>query len=542
MRVKPPIRPRALRPLRLLVGLALAGSLVASCASVDGEASGDSDTAVKVEHGIVGDQPEPGAPREGGMLTMASYTSITSLDPAKTPAMGSTGGTELAAIYDVLMRYDEDEGEFAPQLAESLDVSDDGLVSTLTLRDGVTFSNGDPLDARSVTWSIQRYNDSHGDGAQLWESMVQSVEATGPYTVVFTLRQPWSEFPAMLAAGHGMIVSPRSVAGEDFVPIGAGPFVLDRFAPHEKLELSARRDYWDGPPHLDSIRFVGLAGDSAKVEALNAGDVQLAYLRSPRVIRQARVDDRAGYIQTYPLASVLMVNNSVGRPGGDVRVRRAIAQAIDLDAFNKRVDDGDGLPGAQIFPEWSPLHPDVEGIAYDPDSATQLLDAAKRDGYDGHLSFLGVAAAKSQTTALAVQSMLQAVGFTVTLDLQASVADVIKKLNVDRDYDLSFSGISLPDAAPVNKLTRALRSTSDSNYLNYDNSEMDSLLSRLQSTDAGSAARRELLGELQNLVNDTVPFVALGAAPTFTLWSDRLYGVDPTIDSILLFGNAWIEP
>lgn len=338
-----------------------------------------------------------------------------------------------------------------------------------------------------------------------------------------------------------MVVSASSVAGEQFTPVGAGPFTIDQFRPNEELRLTSRSDYWDGKPYLDALRFVGLTGDTEKLEALNVNDVQVAFIRSAEAVERARAEGHAGYVETMPLASVAMINNRPGRPGADVRVRQAIAHAINLDTFNERVDKGAGLPGSSIFPEWSPLHGEVSGLEYNPEAAKRLLDEAKSDGYDGHLSFLGIAAAKSQTTALAVQSMLQAVGFTVTLELENSAGDVTKRLNVAHDYDISYSGISLPAAAPVNKLTSALNSTSNNNYLGYSNPRMDALLSQLQTTDADSDARRELLEELQGLVNETVPFVTLGAAPTFTLWAAGVHGIEPSMDSIMLFGKAWLS-
>ncbi|WP_239654754.1 ABC transporter substrate-binding protein [Rhodococcus sp. AD45] len=472
---------------------------------------------------------------------MAAYSNVTSLDPAKIPALGSTGGNEMAAIYDVLMRYETTSGTFVPHLAKSLTVSSDRLQWILQLRDGVTFSDGNDVSASEVMWSIDRYTSANGLGSQLWKSNVSSAEVSGSHSITFTMKQPWTEFPATLASGYGMVVSASSVAGEQFTPVGAGPFTIDQFRPNEELRLTSRSDYWDGKPYLDALRFVGLTGDTEKLEALNVNDVQVAFIRSAEAVERARAEGHAGYVETMPLASVAMINNRPGRPGADVRVRQAIAHAINLDTFNERVDKGAGLPGSSIFPEWSPLHGEVSGLEYNPEAAKRLLDEAKSDGYDGHLSFLGIAAAKSQTTALAVQSMLQAVGFTVTLELENSAGDVTKRINVAHDYDISYSGISLPAAAPVNKLTSALNSTSNNNYLGYSNPRMDALLSQLQTTDADSDARRELLEELQGLVNETVPFVTLGAAPTFTLWAAGVHGIEPSMDSIMLFGKAWLS-
>ncbi|PSR40258.1 ABC transporter substrate-binding protein [Rhodococcus sp. AD45-ID] len=540
MHMSLPLRQSGARPTRSTIGLALLTmTLLASCDSSGAELT--KTPASTGDSGIVGGQQASTEPTSGGTVTMAAYSNVTSLDPAKIPALGSTGGNEMAAIYDVLMRYETTSGTFVPHLAKSLTVSSDRLQWILQLRDGVTFSDGNDVSASEVMWSIDRYTSANGLGSQLWKSNVSSAEVSGSHSITFTMKQPWTEFPATLASGYGMVVSASSVAGEQFTPVGAGPFTIDQFRPNEELRLTSRSDYWDGKPYLDALRFVGLTGDTEKLEALNVNDVQVAFIRSAEAVERARAEGHAGYVETMPLASVAMINNRPGRPGADVRVRQAIAHAINLDTFNERVDKGAGLPGSSIFPEWSPLHGEVSGLEYNPEAAKRLLDEAKSDGYDGHLSFLGIAAAKSQTTALAVQSMLQAVGFTVTLELENSAGDVTKRINVAHDYDISYSGISLPAAAPVNKLTSALNSTSNNNYLGYSNPRMDALLSQLQTTDADSDARRELLEELQGLVNETVPFVTLGAAPTFTLWAAGVHGIEPSMDSIMLFGKAWLS-
>ncbi|WFR72010.1 ABC transporter substrate-binding protein [Prescottella defluvii] len=173
----------------------------------------------------MGDQD--GTPGPVPQLTFSVQALAAVLDPAKTAARGGSGGDELAAVYDVLLRYDDKTGEFVPRLAQSLSSSDDGLVWTLKLRPGVTFSDGTPLDANVVVSSINRYNTNRGNGAAVWVDAVESTTAVDPQTVEFRLRKQWPTFPSMLALGHGMIVAPGAGEGEAFKPIGAGPFVLE---------------------------------------------------------------------------------------------------------------------------------------------------------------------------------------------------------------------------------------------------------------------------------------------------------------------------
>src|SRR5699024_11205337 len=122
-------------------------------------------------------EPLSGDPRSGGTLDYATYNSVSSLDPADRQDGGATGGSEMAAIYDLLMRYDpttddptagDGAGTYVPQLAESLTSNNDDTVWTLTLRDGVTFSDGAPVDADAVVWSIDHYLQKRGTHSQVW--------------------------------------------------------------------------------------------------------------------------------------------------------------------------------------------------------------------------------------------------------------------------------------------------------------------------------------------------------------------------------------
>lgn len=540
MTSQPASRRRFNQTLRGAAAVLTAGLLLAACASQGSPSTPAGPSGGTIRNGIVGPQTE-GTPVQGGTLSFASYASATSLDPAKTPAQGTIGGTEMAALYDLLMRYDITQDRYVPQLAQSLEPSSDARSWTLQLRPGVTFSDGTPLDAAAVVASINRYNTSRGFNSQLWTQNITRTEATGPTSVVFTLNKAWSEFPAMLASGHGMIVGSGSGQGGAFKPIGVGPFTLERFAPHEELLLNARPDYWDGKPNLAKLRFVEITGDQAKLDSLKAKNIQMAFLRAADVVTAARDAGFSGYMDTSPLGSIVLLNNRPGRPGSDVRVRQAIAAAVNVNSFDQRVIGGKGLPGSEIFPDWSKWHSDVAPRGYDPAKARELLDAAKRDGYDGKLRFVGIAAHESQQTALALQAMLQAVGFTVTIDLKNSVADVTKTLNIDHDYDISKSSITLPQGAVVNKLNAALRSNSTSNYSGYQNPDMDALLDRMQAAGDDEAALRPLMADLQRLANETTPFVVLGALASFLPWQANVHGVVPSTDDVMLFGKAWMD-
>ena len=200
----------------------------------------------------------------------------------------------------------------------------------------------------------------------------------------------------------------------------------------------------------------------------------------------------------------------------------------------------EGMPGSAIFQDWSQWHNDVPGLAPDPAKARQLLEAAKADGYDGKATYLSISEPNSQANALAIQAQLNAVGFDVTIEYVPSVTDMVKRLYVDKDFDLGFGALSLFDAAPEIRLYSAVNSVSTNNISGVASPEFDAALDRIQVAPTHDD-KVQAFGNLQSLVNDQVPFVNLGAAESFVGWRESVYGVNPSLDGILLLNKAWIK-
>eukprot|EP01133_Synstelium_polycarpum_P020420 gene20420-24502_t len=250
-----------------------AGLFVSSCAdSGNGGGSGDApDSGSGLSIGPVNEQSGEGDPVKGGTLTFSGYSAVTNLDPAKTQIAGSVAGSELGAIYDTLLRYDPASKEFVPKLAESMEPSSDFKTWTLELRDGVKFSDGTPVDSAAVSASLNRYVTNKGPQSSLYASKVASVDTPDASTVVFNLVDPWTGIESLLSTGPGMIVAPSAQQGDQFTPIGAGAFTLEKFAPNEELILDAREDYFDGAPNVDKLRLISIVGSQSTTESLKSG-------------------------------------------------------------------------------------------------------------------------------------------------------------------------------------------------------------------------------------------------------------------------------
>lgn len=528
---------------RVATALLATTLLVAGCASSEGSEDGEQDSSSLSKEeiyaaGVVGVSGDEGEPKDGGTLTLADYSEARSLDPTKTIPNGAAGGNALAAVYDVLMRYDQPSNSFEPWLAKSL-TTEDNTTWTLELREGVTFTDGTPLDAKAVVGSIGYYMQNAGYNTLLLATNIKDMKPEGATKVVFTLNQPWITFPNMLASGPGMIMAPAAYQGgpDRFTPIGAGPFALDTYKPAEELLLKANPDYWNGKPHLESVRFVWLGSDADRLSSLADGTVDVANIRAAQTLEKARKDGFAGIMAPSGLGSIYWLNNREGRAGSDVRVRQAINHAIDPTVVAERVNGGAGLPGRNIYSPSAPYYEDVETSDYDPEKAKALLEEAKADGYDGQIVYIGQSDQASQTQAVTVEAMLEAVGFNVETDLLRNVADQTQRIYVTHDYDLAVAAMSVPDEDPYSRLATNLNSQSPQNPSGYASPEMDELIAKLQAASGDEATA--LLKQINELWQETVPGVAMGAGAFFMPWNDDIHGITSTSETLLLLGGAW---
>src|SRR5262249_29999030 len=206
------------------------------------------------------------ADKVGGDLTVGQSSDLPGLDPTVvTGASAASGGAEMTAIYDTLMRVDTKTATFVPQVAESLQPNADGSVWTLKLRSGVKFGNGDPLNAQAVIDSISRFKGTKVAAANFLP-LIASMQPADDLTVVFTLSAPWGDFPWFLASAGGMIVDAKVVAAKgaeafnkDPTGAGVGAYELVRYVPGEELVVKAKTDYYGGPVCVQTLKFVKIA-------------------------------------------------------------------------------------------------------------------------------------------------------------------------------------------------------------------------------------------------------------------------------------------
>lgn len=481
----------------------------------------------------------------GTELAYGVYAPADQIDP--TLASGAlVGGTELAAVYDTLLTYDYENGEWEPHLAESLTPNEDYTEWTLKLQEGVTYSDGTPLSAELVDENLDRFFEETATNTSAG-FMTPLVERTvvDEHTLELVLDRSWPEFPFILADEPGMVVN-TSAIGDDAEAFasqppdaaGLGPYVVERNAPGEELVMVARDDYWGGPVCIERLRFVFTPGTT--YDSFLAEDLDVAFLRDPGDIELARDSGEDHFFALQDAGEVLIINHAEGRPGEDPRVREAIMLAVDESVINDRAFEGRLDASKTLMSEDSRFYSDaIEPYPTDPEQAEDLLQEAMDDGYDGSLELLCTTSPSQRPeVALAVEGQLEAVGFDVEVE-NLEQADQIGQV-VQEDFDLACWGLNSGPDTGITTFNRFLASDSASNRMAYADDDMDGALIELFAADTDEALQ-EAMAEVQDIFNRDAATLPFGHLEEGAVWSSEVQGIVPTGATIFLFHDAYLD-
>ena len=350
-----------------------------------------------------------------GTLKVALPSNLNTLDPAKTKI-----GEEYIInflVYSGLTEIDR-TGQVKPDLAESWTASEDQKTWTFKLRPGVKFHHGREVHAEDVKVTIERVMDkATGSTARVNFEIVDKIEAVDKETVRFTLKIPYSGFAEILGDRQTRIV-PRdrldNIASE---PVGSGPFKLTAFKPGDRIELAKNPDYFvPGAPKLDGISFRIMPETAAQIAALETGAIDLVWNLPPEVIDQFKRNTKVVTDSVPTTTWDGLIMNASQKPFDDVRVRRAVALAIDKKAMVELSLFGHGTPTHTMIP---PVHPYFNAslpIGTDIAQAKKLLaEAGFPNGFETVL-YVPSGRPTRERVGLGASEMLKEIG--IKADLQ----------------------------------------------------------------------------------------------------------------------------
>jgi peptide/nickel transport system substrate-binding protein len=304
------------------------------------------------------------------------------LEPS--PGLDPTGGAAssisevtLYNIFETLTKINSD-GSVTPLLAERWEVSPDLKTYTFKLRKGVKFHNGEPFNAQAVKFSYDRAGGDKSTNKDKRTFANLTTQVVDDFTVVVITKEIDPDFPFLLGQGTAIIVEPKSADSNATKPIGTGPYKLENWVKGSSITL-AKWDAYRNPRDIKirkaTFRFI--PDPAAQVAALLAGDVDVFPRVTPRSVPQFKNNPRFQVVVSGSRAKTILAINNKKKPLDDVRVRRAIAAAIDRKAVIEGAGDGFGVPIGSHYVPGAPGYVDTTNInAYDPDKARALLKEA----------------------------------------------------------------------------------------------------------------------------------------------------------------------
>ena len=555
-----------------LCAFVVLGVIAIGCGDSKGSSSSSGSTSPTTTAAAVATTAEK-TPQAGGTLTFGQWSPIATLDPAFISGYGTSGGLEIGAIYDRLIEWNPVTKKYDPKTAESLTANADNTVWTLKVRPNIKFADGTPYDANAVKINYDRQKAKNTNVRGLLTS-VTDVSVVDALTVKFTLSEPWGGFPIIFNNSVGMLVSPAAIQalGDDGLKLnpvnaGAGAFQIDSFKPGESITLKKNPNYWGGPVYLDSIKFVTIPGGPATYDAMKTGTLQAGFLRDAATIARAKADGIGSADSVVNSGEMLILNVGaevtcakeapaplcVGKPDGtkiatspatkDLKVRQAIAAALDVKTIDTRANEGKGIPATSLFDSSFPWDPNVSMPKYDVTAARKLVADAKAAGWNGRVRLTcGVEDQQRSNEALAIQAMLKDAGMDVdTTRAAVKVSEQVDDVITKKDFDIACWGLqNTPDDNAIAQLDQFLRSTSGSNRTGYKSTAMDAILSELKGagTDQARTAASKKLADLW--VAD-LPGVPIFHTPQGVYWTSKVHGIKGTALSAAAFDKAWIE-
>lgn len=433
-------------------------------------------------------------PVYGGSLRVAQGVEPPGLDPT-TATSTAIPRVVYSNVLEGLVRIDRD-GQIAPALAEKYTISRDGRLYTFYLRKGVKFHDGKPFDAEDVKFTFERLRDPKaGIAHPEYYRDIEAVQAMDSHTVAIKMKNVNSMFLFNLARPDSIIVNKQAVDKLKTAPLGTGPFRFVEWVRGSHVTLAKFDGYYrKGLPYLDKVTFRFIGDPSAQIASLRAGDIDvIGYDVSPENARLLEKDPRYKVLDGITTNKVILSTNNSRKPFTDVRVRRAMAHAIDRMAIIKGAMAGYGAPiGSHMEPS-NPYHIDLLSVyPYNPKKAKQLLkEAGYPNGFDAVIK-LPDRYAYARRTGEIITDMLSQVGIRLKIEV-IEWGQWIDRVFKNADYDLTVIGHGEPFDINIYANPKY--------YFRYNNPKFQEILEKAW-REPDVKVRKELYATLQRIITE----------------------------------------
>ena len=448
-------------------------------------------------------------------------------------------GNVVYYIYDSL--YDLDENyELQPRAADSYDVSDDACTYTFHLHEGITFTDGEPLNAAAVVANYEAAIDKDNNWRRrrmfietidenTEEVRIDSCTAVDDYTVEFHLPTPYAPF--MNSVTQFYLISPAALADSSWdyskKSAGSGPYVLEEYAQGDHVSILRNEDYWGEAPSIDRIDFRVVPEAGSRIAALQTGEATAIY---PMPTDQVATVRAAGDINMVSLESTTMryvTLNTNYEPLSDVKVRQALNHALNQDEYVKVMYSGAATPATSVLPEMVPGYKAQTPYEYDLEKAKSLLEeAGYADGFE--VSVICDNSTQETKGATFVMQQLEQIGVHVNVlpNEAATNAEIAAEPEDTTELQMWYVNWSQsdPDGFLRSLLSSAMVPPTGYNTAFWKNEEFDAEL------EAGNAAptveeQNEHYGKCQDIAWAECPWLYLASDNTLLSYKAYLNGI-----------------
>ncbi len=556
--------------LRMLALIAVLAMLAAACGgsdtSEDGEEAEETEAADAAEEPeeetedaeeATEEEPAEETEEEGGeeeapagdnTLVFGTTEMPSTIDPAD--VYEKLASDILFNTTNRLVEFDPETNDIGPGLAESWEVSEDGLTYTFTLREGVVFQDGSDMTSEDVVWSLNRsLNIAHPDGASFLISSIESIEAPDDFTVVLTISEPNSTFLARLnytvgtilpsdsdvyrapeaaleapsdddAGAQTLLEEAESFLTQDAI-VGTGPYEMTDYQPGVSMTLERFEDYWGEAPAIDTVRIQFFESTTQMRNALAAGEIDMAVNDlDPTETASLEGEEGIEILSNEGGRTSYIVVDVTQAPFDDPAVRRAVAATIDRQRIVDEAFEGQAQPLFSMIPGnfdvsadyISDIEVDLEveepiefELWYPADRYTNQADVAE----------------------IIARSLNESGLFNVTTNTSEWATEYSTHLN-DGAYPIYLLGW-YPDYLDADDYIEPFYHSEKTFIGFYGSEEMDQLITDEQLLEAGTPERAEVFDSIQQLAAEDMPFIPLYSEGQEAYFNERVEGVETTL-------------
>jgi len=430
----------------------------------------------------------------------AAKTDITIGMQLEPPNLDPTGGAAAAIdevvyanVFEGLTRFASD-GSVMPALAASWLIENDGARYVFSLQTGVTFHDGAEFSADDVKFSIDRAMAEESTNAQkALFANIDNVEVVDADTVAINLKEADGSLLFNLAWGDAIVLDSASAADTATTPVGTGPFVFDKWVQGDRIEIVRNAEYWGEAAKLDKVTFKFISEPAAAYSAILAGDLDaFPNYPAPENLAQLDADPRYSVVLGSTEGETILSTNNAQPPFDDVRVRQALAHAINRAEIIDGAMFGYGTPIGTHFAPHNPAYLDLTGQSeFDPEKAKALLkDAGHEDGLTVSLKLPPPVYARRGGEIIAAQ--LRDVGITAEIE-NLEWAQWLEQVFKGKDFDLTIVSHTEPMDIGIY--------ANPEYYFQYDNAELQALMAEF-GKETDQEKRTGLLQQAQQIISD----------------------------------------